>query len=82
VAAAADGGFYELHEPDRPLALATPLTGHPEPHMNDGGVDPASRFLAGSMAYDDRPRVAAPYVLARGTARPLLSDVTISNGIE
>ncbi len=50
--------------------------------MNDGGCDPAGRFLCGSMAYDARPGAGALYRLdPDGSVRTVLDGVTISNGI-
>lgn len=50
--------------------------------MNDGNVDPAGRFVAGSMAGDLRPGLGSLYALdAGGTVRTLFDGVTISNGL-
>jgi len=49
--------------------------------MNDGGVDPAGRFLAGSMGDGEAP-VGSLYLRdVDGTTRSLFRGVTISNGI-
>ncbi len=49
--------------------------------MNDGGVDPAGRFLAGSMG-DGETSAGTLYVRETdGSTRSLFDDVTISNGI-
>jgi len=51
--------------------------------MNDGVVDPAGRFVAGSMAYDLNPGGGSLYSRAvNGEVQVLLDDVTISNGID
>jgi sugar lactone lactonase YvrE len=49
--------------------------------MNDGGCDPAGRFLAGTLVQDGT-RGAALYRLERGRVQLLLEDVSISNGID
>jgi sugar lactone lactonase YvrE len=50
--------------------------------MNDGACDPAGRFWAGSMAYDNTPGAGSLYRLDPGGAvRTVLRDVTISNGL-
>jgi sugar lactone lactonase YvrE len=50
--------------------------------FNDGAVDPAGRFWAGTMAPDDRPKSAALYRLdSPGELTLVLSGVTISNGL-
>jgi sugar lactone lactonase YvrE len=51
----------------------------PGNRMNDGACDPAGRFWAGSMAYDERPgalyRLGADLAVVR-----VIDDVTIANG--
>jgi sugar lactone lactonase YvrE len=50
--------------------------------MNDGGVDPAGRFLAGTMAYDGAPEAGTLYVRdLDGSVRPVVEPVTVSNGL-
>jgi sugar lactone lactonase YvrE len=50
--------------------------------MNDGAVDPAGRFLAGSMAYDRTKGAAALHARdVDGSIRTVLSNVTLSNGL-
>lgn len=54
----------------------------PDVRMNDGGVDPAGRFLAGSMAGDLRPGRGSLYSLEPdGNVRVVFDRVTISNGL-
>ncbi|MEO3808299.1 SMP-30/gluconolactonase/LRE family protein [Sphaerisporangium sp. B11E5] len=63
--------------------LAAPLAGRPEIRMNDGNVDPAGRYLAGSMAYDVTPGAACLYRLNRDRSLDtVLTDVTIGNGLD
>lgn len=55
----------------------------PENRMNDGKVDPAGRFWAGTMAYDQRNDHAALYRLdSDGTVRTMISPVSLSNGMD
>jgi sugar lactone lactonase YvrE len=63
--------------------LAAPLRGQPDVRMNDANVDPAGRYFAGSMAFDQRPGGACLYRLdLDGSLTTVLTDVTISNGID
>ena len=55
----------------------------PQNRMNDGACDAAGRFWAGTMALDERPGAGALYRLdPDGTVHTMLTDVTISNGID
>jgi len=55
----------------------------PNQRMNDGKVDPAGRFWAGTMALDETARAGSLYRLDRdGSVRAMLRDVTISNGLD
>jgi sugar lactone lactonase YvrE len=57
---------------------------HPGPpaRFNEGKCDPAGRFLAGTMAYDQTAGAGSVYRLDRGLAvTKLLDGVTISNGL-
>jgi sugar lactone lactonase YvrE len=50
--------------------------------MNDGVVDPAGRFVAGSMARDGRPKMGSLYQRdVDGLVRPLFDGISISNGL-
>lgn len=50
--------------------------------MNDGKVDPAGRFWAGTKAYDDEPGAGGLYRLdGPGQVTEVLPEVTISNGL-
>lgn len=50
--------------------------------MNDAACDPAGRFLAGTMAFEQRPGAGALYCLdLDGTVRTLLDGLTVSNGL-
>jgi sugar lactone lactonase YvrE len=64
---------------------ATPLTEDladaKKIRMNDGKCDPAGRFWAGTMAYDETPEAGSLYVFEDGTARTVLEKATVSNGL-
>ncbi|MGY1639727.1 SMP-30/gluconolactonase/LRE family protein [Geodermatophilus sp. SYSU D00703] len=84
---AADGGFTHLAEDGtaRVLLALAEEGGGPEDggtRMNDGKCDGAGRFLAGTMAFDQRPGAGALYRLdLDGTVTTVLDGLTISNGI-
>jgi sugar lactone lactonase YvrE len=71
-----------------------PQTGHmellgaaesddPTTRMNDGKVDPAGRFWAGTMGVDHRTGAGTLYRLdADRTVTPMVRPVTISNGLD
>lgn len=64
-------------------AIAEVLADDPAVRMNDGAVDPAGRFWAGSMAFDAHPGGGALYRLdPDGSVTTVLDGVTISNGID
>jgi len=74
-------GFIALDD-GRETVLAIPLDARPNLRMNDGACDPAGRFWAGSMAYDERPGAGSLYRLdTNGQLATMLEDVTISNGL-
>jgi sugar lactone lactonase YvrE len=63
--------------------LAAPLAGQPDRRMNDANVDPAGRYLAGSMALDQRPGGGALFSLGGdGALRTVVADAAISNGLD
>jgi sugar lactone lactonase YvrE len=77
---AAGTGFATLDED----GTVTPRTGDLADtsviRMNDGKCDPAGRFWAGTMAFDESPGAGALYVFD-GAVRTVLTGVTISNGL-
>jgi sugar lactone lactonase YvrE len=74
---------FALEEADGTLTHLGELWSHDGVRMNDGGCDPHGRFYCGSMAYDQRPGAGALYRLdPDGSARVVLDDVTISNGLD
>ena len=68
------GALRWIARPERSSGGAT--------RMNDGACDPAGRFWAGSMAYDNTAGAGSLYRLdPDGSVRTVLRDVTISNGL-
>jgi sugar lactone lactonase YvrE len=79
--AALQDGFWSIGS-SAPVRLAPAPEASPDRRFNDGKCDPAGRFWAGTMAYDERPGAGALYRLepdARVTR--VLDDVGISNGL-
>lgn len=79
--AALQDGFWAIG-----MGAPTPLfrvqDARPAMRFNDGKCDPAGRFWAGTMAYDEAPGAGALYRLdADGRATRVLQGVTISNGM-
>jgi len=54
----------------------------PAIRFNDGGCDPAGRFLCGTMAYAGTPGAGSLYRLAGEDIETVIDKVTISNGLE
>ncbi len=77
---AAGAAFHTLSEDGTVTRLTDDLADASVVRMNDGKVDPAGRFWAGTMAYDESPRAGAFFVFD-GTVRTVLNGVTISNGL-
>src|SRR5262249_29830950 len=81
---AAQGGFARL-DPDSGAvrAIASVDADRADVRMNDGKCDPQGRFWAGTMALDERPHAGRLYRLdARGAVETMLSNVSISNGLD
>jgi sugar lactone lactonase YvrE len=80
-AAALQDGFWAIGSgPVAPIALVPEAT--PDVRFNDGKSDPAGRFWAGTMAYDERPGAGALFRLEPdGRVTRMLDDVGISNGL-
>jgi sugar lactone lactonase YvrE len=81
---AADRGFFRA-DPDtgRTTLLADVEPGRVDTRMNDGAVDPAGRFWAGTMSLVREPDRGALYRLdPDGTAHRVIAPVTTSNGID
>jgi sugar lactone lactonase YvrE len=67
-----------------PWPLSAPLPARaPDLRMNDGKADPAGRFVGGTMSDGDEPRpgAGALWSFDAGTARKLVTAVTVSNGL-
>ncbi|MDQ6857770.1 MAG: SMP-30/gluconolactonase/LRE family protein [Chloroflexota bacterium] len=74
-------GFAELTD-GRFAMLADVERDRFDARMNDGKVDPAGRFWAGTMALDSRPGAGSLYRIdARHEVQRMLGDLTISNGM-
>src|SRR5205085_11085603 len=54
---------FALEDPDGTLRTLPEVWRGDAVRMNDGGCDPAGRFLCGSMAYDESPGAGALYRL-------------------
>lgn len=83
VAALREG--FALVETDRArVELVAPVErDDPETRMNDGKVDPAGRFWAGTTALDHRLGAGTLYRLDPDLrVSPMLGEVTISNGLD
>ena len=81
IAAAGDGIAF-LHASGRIDWLENVEAGNAAPaRMNDGTADPAGRFWAGSMAYDNTPGAGSLYrVDPGGSVTRVLDGLTITNG--
>jgi len=83
VAAARDGfGRLDVTAGTFELLAAVELD-DPSTRMNDGKVDPAGRFWAGTMARDERPGAGSLYRFdGDGSVTRHLGGLTISNGLD
>jgi sugar lactone lactonase YvrE len=80
-AAALQDGFWVIGA-GPPHRLAPVPEARPSLRFNDGKCDPAGRFWAGTMAYDESPGAGALYRLdPDGQPNLVLERVTISNGL-
>jgi sugar lactone lactonase YvrE len=79
--AALQDGFWLIGMGPPGLITRVPEA-RPGLRFNDGKCDPAGRFWAGTMAYDESPGAGALYCLgADGRATRVLGGVSISNGL-
>jgi sugar lactone lactonase YvrE len=77
-----DRGFA-LEDPDGTLRPLDPLWSDEGVRMNEGGCDPDGRFYCGSMGYEQQPGAGSLYRLdPDGSVTVVLTEVTISNGLE
>lgn len=90
VAPTHDGGLlvageHEVHvhdASDRHVESIRVLPEGQRSRLNDGTVDPAGRFLVGSIRLDDRSRQECLWSIdAERTVRPVVEGITVSNGI-
>jgi sugar lactone lactonase YvrE len=79
--AALQDGFWVVGDGEpRPIARVPEAS--PGLRFNDGKCDPAGRFWAGTMAYDESPAAGALYHLGPdGRVSRALDRLTISNGM-
>ena len=82
--AAVEDGFGLLHPATGAFELIVSVgADDPSTRMNDGKVDPAGRFWAGTMAFDAHTGRGELYRLDPDlTVTRMLSGVTISNGLD
>jgi sugar lactone lactonase YvrE len=79
---AVERGFAMLDPGSDATSPMPELWRDPTVRMNDGACDPAGRFFAGSMAYDEAPGRGTLYRLDPDrTVTPVLESVAISNGL-
>ena len=79
---ATERGLALADEAHQPPSRRIELWDNSGVRMNDGGVTPDGKLLAGSMAYDAAPGRGRLYVVESDlSARVLLSGVTVSNGV-
>jgi len=79
--AATTSGFRRVDAATGHPLLAAVDHGADDVRMNDGKADPAGRFVAGSMAFSERPGAGTLWSLDGGRVRALVAGVTISNGL-
>jgi sugar lactone lactonase YvrE len=77
---AAGTAFHALDEDGTMTRLLDDLADPAVIRMNDGKCDPAGRFWAGTMAFDESSGAGSCYVFD-SAVRPALEGVTISNGL-
>lgn len=74
---------FAMENPEGEITMLEELWPGAGVRMNEGGCDPDGRFYCGSMAYDKTPGAGALYRLdPDGSIDVVVSDVTISNGLE
>lgn len=79
--AALQDGFWIVGDGPADRIAAIPEA-RPGLRFNDGKCDPAGRFWAGTIAYDQAPGAGALYRLEPdGQTRMVLAGVTVSNGL-
>ncbi len=82
LAVAVERGFVLFDAEGRTEAVLDEVWSDPTVRMNDGGCDPAGRFLCGTMAYDAAPGRGSLFRLDPDrSVHTVLTGVTISNGL-
>lgn len=81
--AAVERGFVTFDDDWRPTSPVRPAPGQRDgTRFNDGRCDPAGRFWAGTLSYDETPGMGALYRLdVDGVVTEMLPGVTNSNGL-
>jgi sugar lactone lactonase YvrE len=80
---ATERGVVLLDEQWSPVRRLPDLFDDSRVRLNEGGCDPQGRFYCGSMAYDESPGAGTLHrIEADGSTSVVLSDVTISNGLD
>ncbi len=75
-------GFSAFNEQTGALTSIALVETRSDHRMNDGAVDSAGRFLAGTMGYEPQPGSASLYALEPDlSVRELLSGLGLSNGL-
>jgi sugar lactone lactonase YvrE len=80
---AVERGFRFLDDDLEPVGEEIRVFDDPSVRMNEGGCDPQGRLHVGSMAYDAADGRGTVYRLdGDGAVTPVLTGVTISNGLQ
>ncbi|GAB3327098.1 SMP-30/gluconolactonase/LRE family protein [Larkinella ripae] len=81
--AALQHGFYEVSPENQTVtSIFDPEAHLPNNRFNDGKLDPAGRFWAGTMALDDKPGAGALYMLDHDRSVSVkIENVSCSNGL-
>ncbi len=75
-------GFARLDETGAVTPLADTGQDAARFRMNDGATDPAGRFIAGTLAYDEAPEAGALWRLHGGAAEQIRPGATVPNGLD
>ncbi len=83
IIAAVKGGFAVIEQDKRTIRYIAPVESHlPHNRFNDGKVDPAGRFWAGSMSISNTPGAGTLYTLEKDlSVKTKITGVTCSNGL-
>jgi sugar lactone lactonase YvrE len=75
-------GFALLEETGTVTPLADTGEDPVRVRFNDGGTDPAGRFIAGTLAYDEAPGAGALWRLRGEAAEKIRPGATVPNGLD